>query len=304
MRYLVAPLMNAVQKEANEQVAGAESSAQVPMTKLFNREVFWVMCKDELDLNINNPEAPKILCVANHESIKKTLSPCISVIAQMIKMTMNDQPVCHPCLYSIDELPTLFILDLDEAPNEMRSKKVLFLIGYQLDSQIDDDYGDKKAKRLKTATQNVFIGSSSDIDDAERSAKMFGEDEVVKVSYNHNESGVSRTESLQKEKVFQARDIIGQPTGHFLGRIAGGIPPYFSTQLADGSIHKILGVKEDEIPDIPFNSMPIKTSNTELGQKVLSELMDRNFERIISEVEELLKPFSIPSKKKTNPVKA
>ena len=36
------------------------------------------------------------------------------------------------------------------------------------------------------------------------------------------------TESLQKEKVVKAREVAGQSVGHFIGKVAGGKPPYFN----------------------------------------------------------------------------
>ena len=51
-------------------------------------------------------------------------------------------------------------------------------------------------------------------------------------SYSHQAGGNnSVTESLQKEKVLKARDIAGQAAGHFIGKISGGKPPFFSVQM-------------------------------------------------------------------------
>jgi hypothetical protein len=47
---------------------------------------------------------------------------------------------------------------------------------------------------------------------------------------------------VQREKVFNARDVAGQAAGHFVGKIAGGEPPFFSTQF------NMCVFEESEIP--------------------------------------------------------
>ena len=79
---------------------------------------------------------------------------------------------------------------------------------------------------------------------------LLGEKKEAQESYSHQAGGNnSVTESLQKEKVLKARDIAGQAAGHFIGKIAGGKPPFFSVQM------DMCRFEEKEIPrfSLPSN---------------------------------------------------
>ena len=86
-------------------------------------------------------------------------------------------------------------------------------------------------------------------------------------SYSHQAGGNnSVTESLQKEKVLKARDIAGQAAGHFIGKIAGGKPPFFSVQM------DMCRFEEKEIPRF---SLPVKLGNgkEEMELEILEEII-------------------------------
>lgn len=78
---------------AQQQTAGAVSSAQTPLVLLNNKYIFWVLSplpEEEFSLDITNPEHPTLLCIGNAPSIKEAVSPPISCIASVLMSQMNN----------------------------------------------------------------------------------------------------------------------------------------------------------------------------------------------------------------------
>lgn len=73
-----------------------------------------------------------------------------------------------------------------------------------------------------------------------------------------------------KRKVLKARDIAGQAAGHFIGKIAGGKPPFFSVQM------DMCRFEEKEIPRF---SLPVKLGNgkEEMELEILEEIIQQNY---------------------------
>ena len=42
------------------------ASAKIPLSRIVSAQLYWVMSGNDFTLDINNPEAPKILCVGNN----------------------------------------------------------------------------------------------------------------------------------------------------------------------------------------------------------------------------------------------
>ncbi len=122
---------------------------------------------------------------------------------------------------------------------------------------------------------------------------LLGEKKEAQESYSHQAGGNnSVTESLQKEKVLKARDIAGQAAGHFIGKIAGGKPPFFSVQM------DMCRFEEKEIPRF---SLPVKLGNgkEEMELEILEEIIQQNYIKIIEDVNAILKKIEDKLKEKS-----
>ena len=111
---------------------------------------------------------------------------------------------------------------------------------------------------------------------------LLGETKEAQESFSHQESGTgSMTESLQKEKVVKAREVAGQSVGHFIGKVAGGKPPYFNTQF---NMCKFID------KDIPAFSKPVNLGDgkEELEYDIMEEIVSQHYLSIISKVNAIL----------------
>ena len=106
--------------QRNIQVAGIISSAlsalksentlnsmfatiQNQLSILNTPEIFWVMSGNDFTLDINQPEAKKVLVLGNTPSLSNTFSPLLSLILMAALKQMN-QPGKSPSIVIMDEL--------------------------------------------------------------------------------------------------------------------------------------------------------------------------------------------------------
>lgn len=271
---------------AQQQTAGAVSSAQTPLVLLNNKNIFWVMSplpEEEYSLDITNPEHPTLLCVGNAPSIKESTSPPISCIASVLMFVMNNPGKIKGSVFMVDEFPTIMLQGIDSFIGTARKHYVATILALQAYNQAVRDYGEKNADVLRTNCGTQSFGMTGSIQTARDVETLFGEKREAQESFTHQDSGGgSISESLQKEKVLMGRDIAGQKAGHFTGKIANGIPPFFNCQF------KLSKYVEEDIP--PF-SIPVKMGPgfEEKELEVLEQIVETNYTNIISTVNDILR---------------
>lgn len=271
---------------AQQQTAGAVSSAQLPLALLYNKNIYWVLSKDEFSLDITNREKPTFLCVGNSPELKDAISPAISTIISVLMNLMNN-PGKAKAAFIVDELPTIVINGLDRFMSTVRKHFVSCIVAIQDYSQLVRDYGERSASVIKTTCGTSFQGKTGNDKTAEEASKSLGEIKRVSVSYSDQSSGShSVSESMQRERVLQAREIKGQPSGHFFGIISNGQPPFFFTKFKP--FHQANPAPTRQIPRF---SLVYNTGNEEMDLRIHDKLVAANFQRIEDEVATLLAPF-------------
>ena len=269
---------------ADQQTAGAVSSAQTPLVLLNNKYIFWVLSpkpEEEFSLDITNPESPTLLCIGNAPSIKEAVSPPISCIASIIMSQMNN-PGKNKSVFLVDEFPTLILPGIDTFIGTARKHYVATILALQDFNQAIRDYGEKSANILKSSCGSQAFGMTGNEKTASELEKLLGEVKERQESFSHQDSGEgSRTESLQKEKVIKARDIAGQNVGHFVGKVAAGNPPYFNLQF------HMAQFKEEMIPAFSY-PMTLGPGNEETEKIILERIIEKNYIDIIQKVNDIL----------------
>lgn len=270
---------------AQQQTAGAVSSAQTPLVLLNNKYIFWVLSplpEEEFSLDITNKDHPTLLCIGNAPSIKEAVSPPISCIASVIMSQMNN-PGKQKSIFMVDEFPTIILQGIDTFIGTARKHNVATILAVQDFNQAIRDYGDKSAKILKASCGTQAYGMTGNDSTAKDIENLFGETKEAQESFSHQDSGSgSRTESLQKEKVVKARDVAGQSVGHFIGKIAGGKPPFFSVQF------KMCHFVAKEIPSF---SMPISLGSEDKKKmeiEIMEEIVQQHYYSVIATVNKVL----------------
>ena len=282
---MMASMLTAWKLGAQQQTAGAVSSAQLPLIKLFKRNIYWVLSKDAFNLDITNPENPTLLCVGNSPQLKEALSPAISCIASIVMNQMNSSGKVKG-VFVVDELPTINLFGLDNFLNTVRKHKVATVLAVQDFNQLIRDYGKDSANIIRTGCGNYFQGMTSNYDTASSVVKMLGEIKKTNISFSKQESGGgSMSESLQKEKVLQEREITSQKAGHFFVKIANGEPPFAFTQFEP--FHTKNNIKIEEVP----MNLIADVGDDEKNKYLMNCVVEANFQRINKEAKALLEKY-------------
>lgn len=281
----MSPMISAWKLGASQQTAGAVSSAQLPLRLIYKKEIYWVLGKDEFSLDITNKDNPVLLCIGNSPELKDSISPAISSIFTVVQSQMNNSGKA-PSIFCIDELPTINLYGLDRFIATARKHFVSTILAAQDYMQLVRDYGDKSASTVRASCGSRFQGKTGNNKTCEEIAKLLGDMKKTNLSYSDQSSGGhSVTESLQREKVLQERDIASQESGHFFGIISNGRPPFIYTDFEP--FHKV----PMQLSSIPAFACKYKSGNDETDRNIQYSLVSENFKKIESDVTLLLSSF-------------
>lgn len=153
---MVTTLKSAMDRKAENQVAGVLSSVQNALSTLNNKEVFWLLSENEIDLNLNDKSNPTFLALGNDSSLPNTYAPLISLIISVAVRQMN-VPDKQKSIILLDEAPTIFVPNLEQVPATGRSNGISTVLGVQDFSQLVDKYGKDKAEVIISNLGNQFL---------------------------------------------------------------------------------------------------------------------------------------------------
>lgn len=280
----IMPVMSAYKQNAGPQTAGVISSSQLPLTKLYVPEIYYIFNPppdQEFHLDITNKASPSWLCIGNNPKQKQALSPVIALTLSICMEQMNQFDRVKS-FFAVDELPTIYIPNLDVLPATARKKGVVTYLLVQTFKQLEGMYGKNSAEIIRDNLSTQLIGKTNSYETAERVSKMFGEYKKAESSFTLSDTGESQTQSLRNEKFLQPKDITQQPTGHWTGFIANATPPFFHAQFDEFKIQP---------HEIPQFSKPFNTGDPHRDSELLSAAVKENFLKVKQEIDDLLQPF-------------
>ncbi|MBL3658417.1 TraM recognition domain-containing protein [Fulvivirga sediminis] len=280
LRFFMTPFADALEKQAYEQLSGQTATARIPLSQLATRELFWVMGNNvypemNASLDINNPEAPQIMILANSPATQTTNSPALGLISTQLLKVVNTQNKL-PSSIIIDELPTMYFMGLDNLIATARSNKVSTTIGAQDLEQLKRDYGDKVAETIFNIVGNIFSGSVRS-GTATKLQEIFGKKKqrLKNMTVDTSTTSYSINESMDFAIPVSTLSQLSQ--GEFVGIVADNFGEEIKQKIFRGHI------KVDKRTDQVKTHIPkvIEEDN-------LEELMDGNFQRIVDEIDIIL----------------
>ena len=66
---IINPFINAHKRGASEQLEGQLGSLKIAISKIISPQVYWICSGDDFSLDINDPEHPKIICLASYNFV-------------------------------------------------------------------------------------------------------------------------------------------------------------------------------------------------------------------------------------------
>ncbi|GGK18907.1 hypothetical protein GCM10007962_11370 [Yeosuana aromativorans] len=162
--------------ESEKQTAGVKSSLANAFKKISSQTLFYVLSKDEVPLDINNPDNPAIVSLVNNPKYDSAYSPVIAMVMHTIIKQMSVRGK-KPSFLLMEEAPTLKLPNMHRIPATLRSYDICTVYVMQDKVQNDLLYGDKASKAILSNLSYQFFGKVNDPDTAKYYERFF---EIIK----------------------------------------------------------------------------------------------------------------------------
>lgn len=215
---LINPFVNAYLNDVMEQLEGQIASAKVAMARLSSPQLYYVLSGNDFNLDINNPEDPKIVCMGNNPQKIQIYGAVLSLYVTRLVKQVNKKGKQKSSLI-FDEFPTIYLNNMDSLIATARSNKVATCLGIQDFSQLRKDYGREQADVIMNITGNIISGQVTG-DTAKQLSERFGKimQDRESLSINSNDTSISRSKQL--ESAIPPSKIAALSSGEFVGMVA------------------------------------------------------------------------------------
>ncbi|HEX4372862.1 MAG TPA: conjugal transfer protein MobC [Puia sp.] len=215
---LIAPFVTAYVNDAKQQLEGQISSATVSLSKLASPNLYYVLSGNDFTLDINNPDAPKIVCIGNNPQKTQTYGAVLSLYINALTRLMNRKGMMKSSLI-FDEFPTIFFNGMDNLIATARSNKVATTMAVQDASQLKLHYGKEQADVILNIVGNIIAGQVGG-ETAKQLSERFGKIMQGRESVAINSQDISVTKSRQLEMAIPVSKIASLSSGEFVGTVA------------------------------------------------------------------------------------
>jgi type IV secretory pathway TraG/TraD family ATPase VirD4 len=215
---LINPFVNAYLQDVMEQLEGQIASAKIAMARLSSPQLYYVLSGSDFTLDINNPSAPKIVCMGNNPQKIQIYGAVLSLYVNRLVKQVNQKGKQKSSLI-FDEFPTIYLNNMDSLIATARSNKVATCLGIQDFSQLRKDYGREQADVIMNITGNIISGQVTG-DTAKQLSERFGKIMQDRESLSINSGDTSISRSKQLESAVPPSKISSLSSGEFVGMVA------------------------------------------------------------------------------------
>lgn len=215
---LINPFVNAYLNDVMEQLEGQIASAKIAMARLSSPQLYYVLSGNDFNLDVNNPEEPKIVCMGNNPQKIQIYGAVLSLYVSRLIKQVNKKGKQKSSLI-FDEFPTIYLNNMDSLIATARSNKVATCLGIQDFSQLRKDYGREQADVIMNITGNIISGQVTG-DTAKQLSDRFGKIMQDRESLSINSGDTSISRSKQLESAVPPSKISSLSSGEFVGMVA------------------------------------------------------------------------------------
>ncbi|MGI4734816.1 MAG: conjugal transfer protein MobC [Janthinobacterium lividum] len=282
----VRPFIDAFEGDAREQLEGQIASARIPLSRMASPQLYWVMSGNDFTLDINNPAAPKVLCVGNNPNREVIYGAALGLYNARLVKLVNQQHKLKSSLI-IDELPTIYFKGLDKLIATARSNQVSTCLGIQDKSQLDRDYGKAESTVIQNTLGNVVSGQVLN-ENAEALSKRFGRILQKRQSLSINSRDTSSSISTQLDSMIPASKISSLTQGTFVGAVADNFGEEIDQKVFHAKI--LVDVAKMKREQDAYQPIPDITSfaNSATDKDETEEVIRANYTAIKSDIAALV----------------
>ena len=276
---LINPFISAYNQGAKAQLEGQIASAKIGLARLASPQLYYVLSGNDFTLDINNPEAPKIVCMGNNPQKVQTYGAVLSLyVSRMMKLVNRKNQL--KCSLIFDEFPTIYVggSGIDGLLATSRSNRVATTLAVQDFSQLKKDYGAEQADVITGIVGNVISGQVTG-QTAKTLSENFGKILQDKNSMTINSSDTSLSKATQLDYAIPASKIAALSSGEFVGIVADNPDQKINLKM----FHSDIQNDHDAIAKEEAGFKPIPIIN-----KITEEAIAENYSLIKDQIAELL----------------
>lgn len=273
-RGLIGSFKDAYLNKTMEMLDGQIASARIPLARLDSPDFYYVLSGNDVSLDINDPEAPAVLCLGGDSAKHEALAPVLSLYIDRLNKRIN-QLGRRPTGMVLDEFATVRATSVLSTIATGRSNNIITILAVQDLSQLKSLYSHDEAAQVMNTTGNLICGQIAG-ETARWVSERFHANVRLKTTISVNSSDTSTSKTEQSVDAVSTATLANLSSGEFVGVIADD--PSVKIELK-GFHATIVKKPEDKSALSP---LPIIA-------KVDNALLDANFTRICQEVSDLVK---------------
>ena len=273
---LIGSFVMAYSEKVMDQLQGQIDGARIPLSALASPNLYYILSGNDFTLDINNPVAPKVVCIGSNPQKQHVYGAIISLYTSRLLKLVNRKGGA-PCHIFYDEFSSIYA-ELDITVAQARQNKVAVTFGIQDLSQVRKIYGHDHADALFNLPGNLVCGQVSG-DSARLVSERFGKILQEKATISTNSRDSSTSQSQQLDLAIPPSKIATLSSGEFVGITADS--PTHKVQLK--GFHCQIIADHEAIAKEEATYQPIPEI-----RPVTKELVEFNFQQIKKEVRELV----------------
>lgn len=278
LEVLVSPFIKAYQEDAGKQLIGQISGAAISLGTLSTENLYYVLSGDDFTMTVNDPKAPKIVCVANNPQVSNIYSAVISLYLNNLQKLIKEQEE-QPCGILLEEFANISISwhGVDKFLSICRSYLVSTTLVIQDASQLILHYGKRQADVILSMVGNIISGQVTG-ESARLLSERFGKimQDRESVSVNSTETSVSH--SRQLDYAIPQSTIATLSSGEFVGVVADNPDQRISQKMFHAEF--LMDFNRQARQQVASSDLPQQTEN--------SQVIQNNYLRIKQEAKKIV----------------
>jgi hypothetical protein len=215
---LVDPFLQAYSNRTTEMLDGQIAGAKIPLARLSSPDIYYILTGNDLNLHINDPKAPAILCLGGDPNRAEALAPVLSLYIDRLNRICN-RPNQHPCAIVCDEFATVRAPAVLTTLATGRSHDITPILAVQDISQLRTLYSRHEADWFLGISGNVLcgqVGGETARSISQRFPRILREKKSLSV--NSNDTSISN--HLEWEDTITPAIVSGLSSSEFVGVLA------------------------------------------------------------------------------------
>ena len=248
LQAIVTTFREARDNKTHEMLDGQIASARIPLGRLSSPDLYYILSGNDLSLDINDLEAPKILCLGGSAARQEALAPVLSLFIDRLNRRLN-QAGRYPCGMVCDEFATVRAYSMVELVATARSNNIIPILALQELNQLKTQYAESEAQALMNMAGNIVCGQVGG-ETAKWMSEKFPRIMEDRITTTQNEQGSSESRTRSWEHSMDQATIANLSSGEFVGVTADepGAPQAYKV------FHARIDPPQDPptLPDLPL----------------------------------------------------